>query len=148
MKHEVQVAEVITRSAGIAFLVVLAGCAAQSALVPVQFGYTDVPAKRQVEVTYRNNEQVPMCLLPEHWPNPAGKINQASDSVALVVGSERFPIANFNTGYCPDGCATRVAPGEQVSRAIPYSDFALPERLVDSQKTLEFAPMAFACNRR
>ena len=88
-----------------------------------------------------------MCLLPEHWPNHAGKIDQASDRVALVVGQERFPIVDFNTGYCPHGCATPVAPGEQVSSAISYSDFGLPERLMDSPKTLEFTPMAFACGR-
>jgi hypothetical protein len=132
----------------IAILVVVTGCATQSALTPIKYEYTDVPAERRIEVEYRNTTGVTMCLLPEHWPNQAGKINQASDSVFLVAGQERFPIENFNTGYCPQGCATRVAPGEKLSSSIPYADFSLPERLRDAPKKLEFSPMAFACKAK
>ena len=136
------------RAGAIAILVLVAGCATQSALKPIKYEYADVPAERRIEVAYRNTTGVTMCLLPEHWPNQAGKINQASDSVFLVVGQERFPIESFNTGYCPQGCATRVAPGEKVSSSIPYADFSLPERLKDAPKTLEFSPMAFACKAK
>lgn len=135
-------------TSAIAILVLVAGCATQSALTPIKYEYADVPAERRIEVAYRNTSGVTMCLLPEHWPNQAGKINQASDCVFLVVGQERFPIENFNTGYCPQGCATRVAPGQKVSSSIPYADFGLPERLKDAPKMLEFSPMAFACKAK
>ena len=135
----------IARFAAIAVFALVTGCAARSALAPVEFGYVDVPTARRIEVTYRNSTKVTMCLLPEHWPNQAGKIDQGSDRVTLVVGQERFPIMDFNTGYCPQGCAIHVAPGEQVSSSIAYADFGLPERLKDAPKTLEFSPMAFAC---
>jgi hypothetical protein len=136
------------RTGAIAVLVLVAGCATQSALTPIKYEYADVPAERRIEVSYRNITEVTMCLLPEHWPNQAGKINQASDSVFLVVGQERFPIEKFNTGYCPQGCATRVAPGDRVCSSIPYEDFGLPERLKDAPKILEFSPMAFACKSK
>jgi hypothetical protein len=134
---------------GAALIVALAaGCATHSALIPIKYEYADVPAEHQIEVAYRNTTRITMCLLPEQWPNQAGKINQASDSVFLVVGQERFPIENFNTGYCPQGCATRVAPGETVSSSIQYADFGLPERLKDAPKTLEFSPMGFKCKAK
>jgi len=136
------------RTGAIAILWLVSGCATQSALTPIKYEYVDVPAERRIEVTYRNLTGAAMCLLPEHWPNQAGKINQASDIVFLVVGQERFPIENFDTGYCPQGCATRVAPGEKISRSIPYADFSLPERLKDAPKTLEFSPKAFACKAK
>lgn len=107
----------------------------------------DVPEERHIEVTYWNRTNVTMCLLPEHWPNEAGKINQASERVALVIGEERFPIADFNTGYCPQGCATRVAPADRASASIAYADFGIPEQLTDAPKTMIFSPMAFACPR-
>lgn len=136
------------QAAAIAIFVLLSGCATQSVLIPIKYEYVDVPAERRIQVTYHNTSRVTMCLLPEHWPNQAGKINQASDSVFLVVGQERFPIVDFNTGYCPQGCATRVAPGEKVSSSIPYADFGLPERLKDAPKTLEFSPTAFECKAK
>lgn len=132
----------------IVILWLVVGCATQSGLATVKYEYVDVPAERRIEVTYRNLTGVAMCLLPEHWPNQAGKINQASDIVFLVVGRERFPIDDFNTGYCPQGCATRVAPGEKISSSIHYADFGLPERLKDAPKALEFSPKAFSCDEK
>ena len=131
----------------IAILLFVSGCATKPVLAPVKYEYLDVPAERRIEVTYRNTSQHPMCLLPELWPNQAGKINQASDKVFLVVGQERFPIEDFNTGYCIGDCATRVAPGRQVSSSIAYVDFRLPDRLIDARKELDFSPMAFRCPR-
>ena len=125
--------------------VLATGCASQPTLVRVDFEMRDKPADRQIEVVYQNAQKNPMCLLPEHWPNVAGKINQASDLVFLVVEGRRFPIENFNTGYCPKGCSTRVKPGEQQSARIAYADFGLPQELYGAPKRLEFAPMAYAC---
>jgi hypothetical protein len=126
-------------------VLVIMSCASTSALIPIKFEYQDDPGGKRVKVTYLNSSRYAMCLLPENWPNTAGKINQASDIVFLVVGKERFPIENVNTGYCPKGCATRVAPGTQVSASIAYADFGLPDRLINAQKSLEFSPVAFKC---
>lgn len=131
-----------------AMLLLLSGCASTTALIPINYRMVDNPQKERIELSYRNESSKTMCLLPEHWPNAAGKINQASDVVDVVVGEERFPIEDFNTGYCPQGCATYVAPGEQVSAFIPYSAFGLPHRLVNELKALEFAPKAFECRPR
>lgn len=125
----------------------IAGCSSTLALQPIEYQFIDVPAQSKVEVTYRNQSGTTMCLLPEHWPNQAGKINQAGDIVFLVVAGRRFPILDFNTGYCPQGCAIRVEPGETAAGFIRYADFELPEQLRDAPKTLEFSPMAFPCPR-
>jgi hypothetical protein len=134
------------RYLGIALL--LSGCASTGEFRQIDYLVVDNPEKARLELSYRNESDKGMCLLPEHWPNAAGKINQASAYVRLIVGNESFPIEDFNTGYCPQGCATYVAPGEQVSAHIPYNDFHLPDRLTHESKRLEFSPKAFECRRK
>jgi len=129
----------------LSFALVEVACASSGTLFPIEFGFQDIPEERRVAVTYSNTLEHTVCLLPEFWPNQAGKINQASGLVFLVVGEERFDIENFNTGYCPTGCALRVGPGEVVRAFIEYQSFGLPESLVREEKRLEFAPKAFRC---
>jgi hypothetical protein len=126
----------------------LTGCATKTALTPIHYQFLDNPAERRVELIYQNTSRDSMCLLPEHWPNLAGKINQASDRVQLVVNHQRFPVEAFNTGYCPQGCALRVAPGEKAAAFISYQDFKLPDQLVSEPKTLEFEPLAYKCPKK
>jgi hypothetical protein len=104
----------------------------------------DHPEEARIELVYFNNTGKTLCLDDDDWPNLAGKLNQMR-GVFLVVGTERFPIEFFNTGYCPGGCVRRVKPGETISGSIPYQDFELPERLRYEPKTLEFFPEAFVC---
>jgi len=87
-------------------------------------------------------------LAPSHWPNAAGKINQASDIVTLQVDGQRFPVVDFNTGYCTgERCATHVAAGETTTAFISYDDFNLPGSLRQRPKTLEFSISAYVCSR-
>lgn len=127
---------------------VLTSCATPANLVKVDYGFLDSPSDQHIELSYRNKTPHTMCLLPEHWPNQAGKINQGSDRMVLVAGAERFPVEDFNTGYCPEGCPLRVAPGAELLTSVSYAEFALPERLWGAAKTLEFAPLAYACSSR
>jgi len=130
------------------FVFALAACATQAKLTKVEYLFSDSPQDRSIELAYHNETMRTMCLLPEHWPNQAGKISQGSDRMVLVVGGKRFPVEDFNTGYCPEGCAVRVAPGSKLSARVSYADFALPERLWGASKRLEFSPMAYACSDR
>jgi len=121
------------------------GCASNWEQVPAQYEFMDRPTEARIELSYTNETHGKVCLLPEHWPNQAGKINQASKYIFLVVGNERFPIDEFNTGYCPGGCALVVRPGQTVSSSISYNDFRLPSNLVHAAKRLEFSLTAFTC---
>jgi hypothetical protein len=105
----------------------------------------DDPAGQRIVLFNRNPTEWKMCLSPDNWPNAAGVLDQASDRVFLRAGGERFPIRDFNTGYCPR-CALVVKPHQQVSTAIPYSEFNLPARLYGAPKTLDFHPAAYACD--
>jgi hypothetical protein len=125
----------------------LVGCASSGELVPVAYEFLDHPSERRVEVVYRNDSTHAMCLLPEHWPNQAGKVMEGARFVQLVIGQQRFPIENFNTGYCPQGCETRVAPGHKISASISYDDFKLPTALETEPKSLDFSPVAYLCRR-
>lgn len=71
----------------------------------------------------------------------------SADRVALLVGGKSFPRLNFNTGYGIGGCPTYVAPGQEITGFIPYTDFALPPELGQRDKQLQFTPLGYACAR-
>lgn len=120
------------------------GCATSGRLFPIEYEYSDDPSQERIEVRYKNDLHRTVCLLPEFWPNSAGKIDAAPGSCVLIVGQERFPIERFNTVYCP-GCATPVAPGETLTATIPHAAFNLPASLIQETKRLEFIPKGFHC---
>jgi len=128
-------------------LCLLVGCAATKIVsVPIQYRLVDHPSEGRIELIFRNESSMHLCISADYWPNAAGKLNQMGDRVFLVVKGERYPIEDFNTGYCVGkACAKRVAPGEQISGSIPYQDFDLPEKLWGEPKSLEFTPQAYAC---
>jgi hypothetical protein len=131
-------------------LLLIAGCANASDFlpvpIPINYQFTDNPAEQRIELLYKNTSKDTMCLLPEQWPNIAGKIDQASDEVHLIVNHERFSVVDFNTGYCPKDCSLRVYPGKKAAAFILYRDFNLPDQLIYEPKTLEFVPVAFKCS--
>lgn len=128
-------------------ILLVASCASvrESALFPIRYEFSDSPSEHRIVIRFTNDFAYPVCLLPEHWPNPAGKINQASDEVYLMIEEKRFPIVDFNTGYCPAGCSLRVDPDGVVTASIPYEDFKIPKSLFDSRKELVFSPKAYRC---
>jgi hypothetical protein len=124
---------------------ILLGCATVIEHVALDWRLVDHPEENRIELLYLNDTGKTLCLSEDDWPNEGGKLDQMGGVVFLVVGSERFSIENFNTGYCPGGCERRVAPGEEISGSIPYKDFDLPERLRYQPKSLEFSPEAYVC---
>lgn len=127
------------------FCLLLAGCAPTAQLMSVTYQFEDDPVREEVRVLFQNTTGRRVCLTPEHWPNAAGWLNQSADRVAIIVDGRRFPIRDWNTGYCPRGCAIEVEPDQQVSASIPYSNFELPDDHKRSEKTLQFAPVASRC---
>lgn len=129
------------RSAILAAIWVMAGACSTTANPSTLIDYRtiDKPGEQRLELRYQNDTDRTMCLLPEFWPNGRGT------GGFVRVGSERFAIEDVDTGYCPQGCARRVAPGEEITGSIPYADFNLPERLWHEPKTLEFRPQAYVC---
>jgi hypothetical protein len=114
---------------------------------PIPYEFLDIPAERKVELRYHNDLGRTICLSPSHWPNQAGKIDGPDGKIVLVLSEKRFPLIDFNTGYCP-GCAQGVAPGETIIGFISYSDFNLPEELVNEGKKLEFTTYGYFCKKR
>ncbi len=110
----------------------------------IDFELVDLPVEERIEIRYHNDQGQTVCLLPEFWPNKAGKIHQASDRVFLVVENQRFPIADFNTGYCPK-CVLKVKPGDTVRASMSYSSFGVPEYLFPKAKQLVLNSKAFVC---
>jgi hypothetical protein len=120
-------------------------CATYTAPISLNHAVRDDPIGGRLWLSYHNASPYPICVAPEHWPNQAGKINQGSDWVAMIVSGEVFRLADFNTGYCVGGCATRVPPGGTLTGHIEYADFGLPEYLREQPKTLRFTPLGYRC---
>lgn len=126
--------------------VMLGGCATYGEPYPAEFKYTDDPVARRIELTYTNHTDKPTCFAQNMWPNAAGKLHFSSDSVFLVIDDQRFPIEDFNTGYCTEPCGTVVGPGETTTAFLRYQDFSVPSELRRRPKELVFQPMTFRCN--
>jgi hypothetical protein len=122
-------------------------CTSTGRLFPIGYDFVDLPGERRIEIRYRNQFVYAVCLLPEFWPNKAGKIDHASGEVFLVIAGRHFQIEEFNTGYCPD-CPLRVEPGKEVRARIEYEAFAVPESLAGEEKRLQFAPRGYRCDPR
>jgi hypothetical protein len=124
----------------------LVGCATLSSDTTFDIAYHlyDQPANKSIRLEYTNEAHKPICLTPENWPNSGGKINQASDRVWLEVEGSKYPIADFNTGYCI-ACATKIKPGDKIVGIMPYSEFSLPPNKYEAAKSLIFKPRGFFC---
>ena len=130
----------------VAALAAVVGCATTTTdLRPLTYSFEDQPSDRRVVVSYRNADRSGICVLPEHWPNQGGAIDQDGNRVFLHVAGRRFALRGFNTGYCPGGCATYVAPGGEISGRLAYADFQLPTDLEQSPKSLEFKALGYRC---
>ena len=127
------------------------GCATNDVVVVhLSYQLIDHPSENRVELLYRNDRKDAVCISAGEWPNVAGKLNQMGDRVFLVVGDERFPIEDSNTGYCVGNkgntCVQRVGPGEEISGYIAYKEFNLLPQLRYSAKKLEFSPQGYICD--
>lgn len=130
----------------IALCMAIAGCASTTtALREIAYEQRDLPERSGIEVRYRNESKLQICIDPEDWPNSAGAISEAEKRAFLVVGTQRFPMRPFNAGYCLNGCAKTIKPGEELIALIPYKFFDLPDDLVQQEKRLEFTSMAYPC---
>lgn len=132
----------------ILIVTVLSSCTTNTKMVVINYQYTDNTREKSIQLSFINHEKHAVCLSPEDWPNEGHKINHASGELFLIIGDKRFPIQDFNTGYCPKGCEIRVNPGEETFATIPYSEFNLPTSLYGEKKILAFQPIGQKCKMR
>ncbi len=123
----------------------LAGCASNEALFDLDYQWKDEPRERYLLLTFNNNFDKTVCLLPEMWPNDQGKIDAADGSIYLEIEGNRYFLPNFNLGYCP-GCVQEVKPSATVTARLNYSDFNIPFEVESRAKHLVFRPKAYLCD--
>lgn len=128
--------------------VILIGCTTvYRERIPLDWRLVDNPSAQRLEISYLNLTDSNICLWPDDWPNQAGKLDSNGGQVKLIVGTDRFPMKDFNTGYCPEGCQPlKVMAGEVITGFFLYADFDLPEELRYSEKLLEFDAYAYECD--
>ncbi|MBP6014641.1 MAG: hypothetical protein KBA31_20605 [Alphaproteobacteria bacterium] len=105
----------------------------------INWSMVDDPAGKRVTLAYTNTLDREVCMSVGDWPNKFGKVNQMSETMYLVVKQQRFPIRDFNTGYCVGvECQIRVSPKATIRANIPYEEFGLPEELRYERKSLTY----------
>jgi len=128
---------------------VLTACASTGKLMPVPYEVADIPEQRRIEITYVNTFESSVCLLPEFWPNPAGKFGGEPETLFLIANAKRYPAKAYNPGYCvarkSGDCSTVVAPGAQLKVSMPYEEFELPESALLAPKSVELPLKVFKC---
>ena len=124
-------------------------CATRTELIPVPYRVADMPEEHRLELTYVNTLGSAVCLLPEFWPNPAGKFGGAPETFFLIANERRFAATTYNAGYCvarkAGDCSTVVRPGAQVSVSVSYEEFGLPESEAQKPKTVELPLKVYRC---
>jgi len=116
--------------------------------IPVHLVLVDRPRHAKVEVKFVNNTRETLCIAEGEWPTEKGTLNYMGDRVALLVGNQRFPIRDFDTGYCDgrfDPCAYRIKPGATIKAFIPYREFNLPQQLWLRPKKMVYPLYAYVC---
>ncbi len=104
----------------------------------------DRPDRERLELSFTSETTHYLCI--ENWPTPGGKLHFESATTALVVNGEKFPIEDFNTGYCTGFCGERIAPRTTISAYLLYKDFHLPAELRYAVKRLEYNVSAYRCD--
>jgi hypothetical protein len=127
----------------------IGACASSTDLIRVPYRVTDIPDEHRLELTYVNTFKSTVCLLPEFWPNPAGKFGGAPETFFLIAKEQRFAATTYNAGYCvarkAGDCSTVVRPGAQVSVSVSYEEFGLPESDAQEPKTVELPLKVYRC---
>lgn len=106
----------------------------------------DYPEERRIELLLTNPLKDGICLDEAFWPNEGGVMGFSEWAPVLVVAGSRFHLLPDDPGY-PPGCNKYIAPGETARASLRYAQFGLPEALVDVEKRLEFAPIAYLCKK-
>lgn len=133
------------------FLIVtfVIGLASAITYVPVTWKLIDKPNEAKIEIDFFNDTPHTLCIDSSDWPTRTGTLSSMSESMALLVGEERFPIRDFDTGYCYaksyTDCSVRVSPGKTITAFIPYKEFNLPQRLWFEPKKLVYPVKATVC---
>ncbi|MBP6011053.1 MAG: hypothetical protein KBA31_02395 [Alphaproteobacteria bacterium] len=105
----------------------------------------DNPTLGRIDIEYRNFESRAVCIAHGAWPTKAGRVDAMGDSMFLSVGKTRFPIEEFQAGFCFGECKTRVPSGASIEVSIGYERFKLPEALRFEKKTLTYPLVGSFC---
>lgn len=120
----------------VGFAALLCACATTApSLWKVNYHSVDNKPSKTFELSYSNVTTNNVCLTPENWPAESGVLNEADDSVYVLIDDVKFPMLKVNTGYCA-GCHIKVKSGQTVTSAIPYASFGIPDELRDKPKIL------------
>lgn len=104
----------------------------------IKWSMVDDPIGKRINLEYTNSLGRGVCVGAGDWPNKFGNVHQWSELMFLVVKERRFPIRDFNTGYCVGECRIHVPPKATIRASIPYEEFALPEELHNEPKSLTY----------
>ncbi|SEP10916.1 hypothetical protein SAMN02800692_3732 [Luteibacter sp. UNC138MFCol5.1] len=127
----------------------VAGCATYAPRSVVDVGdrvqVVDDKASKRFDLVLRNTSGKAWCIEEDSWPSSLGYLHFHETDVWVDVDGRRYPIASRNLGYCPGDCDLRLPAGESLRGSIPYSEFAFPASVEQSEKHLHLSIGAFVC---
>lgn len=142
--------------ASIAALIV-GGCSAQHTMMSDEseplidrdyaFFVEDIPAEQRFKLILEARSSRLICTSNRRWPTEAGRMENASDKVFVVVDNRKFAYKDFDMDVCPfKACGNPMNTGMRVEASLFYRDFDLPKNLYDAPKVLLYDPQPFWCD--
>lgn len=125
----------------------LGSCASSMEVVleKLPINIKDNLAANRIEITYENTTNQDICLPYASFPLRGQSVNYGPGKILLSVDSVRYPLGDFDTGYCASDCSTSVPIGTSVFGFIKYSDFDLPEAEYFKSKNLVYEAYGYKC---
>jgi hypothetical protein len=101
-----------------------------SAAPHYRFEITDRPAEKRFALTLKSQDDRPLCIYVEKWPNQKGQVHFGRTWVKLESAEDTYAARDENFGYCIDDsgkpCLLKILPGATLEGFIGYEQFGDP----------------------
>jgi hypothetical protein len=114
----------------------------------------DNPAERRFDVALKSNDERPLCLSGEDWPDSSGQFVFGSNAVALGIGDGTALPAKSGlllSAYCPGGCGRvhRIELKAELRGFVAYAAFGdATDVPTEPEKQLMFLVGPYYCPTR
>jgi len=105
-------------------------------------------ARNRFDITFSSEDQRPLCIPVENWPDSSGRFTVENSDVSLQIDADiilsRSPLMST---YCPGGCGYhRIESMEELRGFVAYDAFGDPAQIAAApQKRLDFDVFPIYC---
>lgn len=109
---------------------------------------TQNDVQQRFDVSLHSDDDRPLCVATENWPNSLGYFSVENSEVVLQIGNRTMtPKSPLSSAYCPGGCGFhRLEPKGELEGFIAYEVFGDPAPIVVAEvKRLTFHVVPVYC---